>query len=96
MTTEDLESVLTSLLSRIESYQDSYEQQAERFRVALSNGLRLLTNKGGSLLAGLHGDPDALTGLLIRSSEDLHSSIQDLLTELHDALAALLDAIRKQ
>jgi hypothetical protein len=94
MDRENAVTEITSLLTRVHEIKSDIEAEHERFRVALTGTLRLLTGEGGTTLANIQGDPDALKGYLISQEAKLMSLTTNRLKDISEQLEKLLEFVQ--
>ncbi len=96
LTDGEIEQSLIELLDIIEKHREAFQDHFERFRVALSGGLRLLTGKDGTMLSGLQGNPEDVAGYLIRTSEETFTSALEGINQVRNMIMSILESVRKQ
>ncbi|MGY5874084.1 MAG: hypothetical protein RTV72_17680 [Candidatus Thorarchaeota archaeon] len=94
MNRENAVAEITSLLTRVHEIKSDIEAEHERFRIALAGTLRLLTGEGGTILANIQGDPDALKGYLISQESKLASLTTGHLKDISERLEKLLETVQ--
>ena len=80
---------LTELRSNTVRMQDEIEQEYEKFQVALSGVLRILSGDGSTILKAIQGSPEEVKGYLIQ----LASQLRQHTTESWESLKLELDNI---
>ncbi len=85
---------LTELLEQLDSARMSIEQNHEKFRVALTGVLRLLSD-GDTTLNGLKGSPEDLKGYILKLAAELSQVSTTQWEALRSQLAALLSQIQE-
>jgi len=78
---------LTELRSNTVRMQDEIEQEYEKFQVALSGVLRILSGDGSTILKAIQGSPEEVKGYLIQ----LASQLRQHTTESWESLKLELD-----
>lgn len=78
---------LTELRSNTVRMQDEIEQEYEKFQVALSGVLRILSGDGSTILKAIQGSPEEVKGYLIQ----LASQLRQHTTESWELLKLELD-----
>lgn len=92
MDTENIQTQLKELLEQITETKDELAQEYEKFEVALTGALRLLSGEGTSITS-IKGNPRDLIGYLIRFLSDMQhntllglETIQEKLTVLQESV----------
>ncbi|MFW9799718.1 MAG: hypothetical protein ACFFD9_04735 [Candidatus Thorarchaeota archaeon] len=85
---------LNELLEQLDSARISIEQDHEKFRVALTGVLRLLTG-GDTTLSGLKGSPEDLKGYILKLAAELSQDSTSRWEVLKSQLAAVVSQIRE-
>lgn len=88
---ESLVLQLTELRSNTVRMQDEIEQEYEKFQVALSGVLRILSGDGSTILKAIQGSPEEVKGYLIQ----LASQLRQHTTESWESLKLELDNMIK-
>ncbi len=94
MDEHSIERQLTELLEQLDSTRLSIEQSHEKFRVALTGVLRLLSGDDATL-SGLKGSPEDLKGYILKLAAELSQDSTSRWEDLRSQLAAVLSQIRE-
>ncbi len=94
MVQENTVTEIASLLTRINEIKSDIEAEHERFRVALTGSLRLLTGEGSTILTNIQGNPENLKGYLISQEFKLASLTVGHLRTISERLEKLLEAVQ--
>ena len=69
---EDLIVQLTELRNNTVRMQSEIDQEYEKFQMALSGVLRILSGDGNAILKAIQGSPEEVKGYLIQLASQLH------------------------
>ncbi|RLI51091.1 MAG: hypothetical protein DRO73_01105 [Candidatus Thorarchaeota archaeon] len=94
METEDILHRLQDILDAVEQKHGECAEGFERFQVALTEVLRLLST-GEDTLRELHGSPDAVKGYILRALSLLRSQTDQMWQDIATSIAALSEDLRK-
>lgn len=96
MTNDEIEQSLKETLDLIEKHRKTFQDQVEKFRVALSGTLRLLVGKDDSILTRLRGNPEDVAGYLIRIFEETFTDTLERINQISSMVNSIRDSVRKQ
>ena len=86
---EDLIVQLTDLRNNTVRMQSEIDQEYEKFQMALSGVLRILSGDGNAILKAIQGSPEEVKGYLIQLASQLHQHT----TESWESLKQEMDGV---
>ncbi|MHA1943022.1 MAG: hypothetical protein ACW96M_01370 [Candidatus Thorarchaeota archaeon] len=93
MTKEALVTELTSIIDFIEEIRNRIGMEYDKFQVALTNTLRLLSDTSPTLLS-LKGDAENLKGYLVKTSTEIRQTTLQPYGHLKTRMEKILDLIQ--
>ncbi|MHA1483946.1 MAG: hypothetical protein ACTSPR_01355 [Candidatus Thorarchaeota archaeon] len=91
---ENLVLQLTELRSNTVRMQSEIEQEYEKFQVALSGVLRILSGDGSAILKAIQGSPEEVKGYLIQLATQLRQHTTESLESLKIELDNMIELVQ--
>ncbi len=91
---ENLVLQLTELRSNTVRMQSEIEQEYEKFQVALSGVLRILSGDGSAILKAIQGSPEEVKGYLIQLATQLRQHTTESLESLKIELDNMIEIVQ--
>ncbi|MEE8181837.1 MAG: hypothetical protein V3T87_00820 [Candidatus Thorarchaeota archaeon] len=91
---ESLVLQLTELRSNTVRMQSEIEQEYEKFQVALSGVLRILSGDGSAILKAIQGSPEEVKGYLIQLATQLRQHTTESLESLKVELDNMIELVQ--
>lgn len=91
---ENLVLQLTELRSNTVRMQSEIEQEYEKFQVALSGVLRILSGDGSAILKAIQGSPEEVKGYLIQLTTQLRQHTTESLESLKIELDNMIELVQ--
>jgi len=91
---ENLVLQLTELRSNTVRMQSEIEQEYEKFQVALSGVLRILSGDGSAILKAIQGSPEEVKGYLIQLTTQLRQHTTESLESLKIELDNMIEIVQ--
>ncbi len=91
---ENLVLQLTELRSNTVRMQSEIEQEYEKFQVALSGVLRILSGDGSAILKAIQGSPEEVKGYLIQLATQLRQHTTESWESLKIELDKLIELVQ--
>ncbi len=91
---ENLVLQLTELRSNTVRMQSEIEQEYEKFQVALSGVLRILSGDGSAILKAIQGSPEEVKGYLIQLATQLRQHTTESLESLKVELDNMIELVQ--
>lgn len=93
MTKESLVTELTSTIEFIEKTRNRVSMDYDKFQVALSNTLRLLSD-GSSTLVKMKGSADDLKGYLVKTTSEIRQTTLQPFDKLKSRMEKILELVQ--
>jgi len=94
MSQEKLIGQLAELSVQIVSAREEIERKHDKIEIALTGIFRLLSEEGGSIMDGIHAEPDRLKGYIIRLLSQLRQESLSLCDLMKSEVDSIVESAR--